>query len=212
MKKQLWAYLNADGEFEENISEALVHYGESGADGIYLYDYAAQDEQEDVFLELVKEVTGKISVPVYVGCQVHCRAQLKEILLSGAKGIIFSECETEPELIRAAAELFGTEAVWVEVNAMYADTKDGADAIRKAMLQAKEAGAGGILLKHVTIGPNIKAILQEKLLPVWIRDSLVRNMASELLELDGCDALVTNYYIEKDMKKAKQALFGAIAL
>ena len=49
---------------------------------------------------------------------------------------------------------------------------------------------------------------KEAMLPIWIRDSLVRNMASELLELDGCNALVTNYYREKDMKKAKQALCG----
>lgn len=208
MRKQLWAYLNADGEFEANVSEAILHYAQSGADGVYLYDYAAQEEQEETFLQFVKEAAEQLSVPLFIGCKVHCKAQLKELQLNGAKGIIFSEKEKDSERIAVAAQLFGNENVWVEVNAMYADTQAGENAVREAILQAKEAGAGGILLKHVTIGPNIKAILKETLLPVWIRDSLVRNMASELLELDGCDALVTNYYREKDMKKAKQALFG----
>ena len=206
MGKQLWAYLNADGEFEANVSEAILHYAKSGADGVYLYDYAAQEEQEETFLQLVKDAAEQLAVPLVVGCKVHCKTQLKELYLNGAKGIIFSEQEQDSELISVAAELFGTEHVRVEVNAMYADTQEGMHTITKAILQAKEAGAGGILLKHVTIGPNIKAILKDTLLSVWIRDSLVRNMASELLELDGCDALVTNYYREKDMEKAKQAL------
>ena len=206
MGKQLWAYLNADGEFEENVLEAILHYAKSGADGVYLYDYAAQDDQEELFLQLVKTAAEQLPVPLFAGCKVHCKAQLKELLLNGAKGIIFSEQEQNSELILVAAELFGTENIRVEVNAMYADTKEGMHTITEAILQAKEAGAGGILLKHVTIGPNIKAILKEAMLPIWIRDSLVRNMASELLELDGCDALVTNYYREKDMKKAKQTL------
>ena len=206
MGKQLWAYLNADGEFEANVADAIMHYAKSGADGVYLYDYAAQEEQEETFLQLVKDAAEQLAVPLVVGCKVHCKAQLKELYLNGAKGIIFSEQEQDSELISVAAELFGTEHVRVEVNAMYADTQEGMHNITKAILQAKEAGAGGILLKHVTIGPNIKAILKETLLSVWIRDSLVRNMASELLELDGCDALVTNYYREKDMEKAKQAL------
>ena len=208
MGKQLWAYLNADGEFEANVSEAILHYAQYGADGVYLYDYAAQEEQEEIFLQLVKDAAEQLSVPLFVGCKVHCKAQLKELYLNGAKGIIFSEQEKDSELISVAAELFGTENIRVEVNAMYADTKKGMHTITETILQAKEAGAGGILLKHVTIGPNIKIILKEAMLPIWIRDSLVRNMASELLELDGCDALVTNYYREKDMKKAKQALCG----
>lgn len=206
MGKQLWAYLNADGEFEANVAEAILHYAQCGADGVYLYDYAAQEEQEETFLQLVNDAAKQLSVPLFVGCKVHCKAQLKELHFSGAKGIIFSEKEKDSELIAVAAELFGPENVRVEVNAMYADTQAGVEAVREDIVKAKEAGAGGILLKHVTIGPNIKTVLRETPLPVWIRDSLVRNMASELLELDGCDALVTNYYREKDMKKAKQAL------
>ena len=208
MNKQLWAYLNADGEFEANVLEAILHYAQAGADGVYLYDYAAQEEQEEIFLQLVKDAAEQLSVPLFAGCKVHCKAQLKELYLNGVKGIIFSEKEKDSEWIPTAVALFGNENVYVEVNAMYADTQAGVNVVKEAIVQAKEAGAGGILLKHVTIGPNIKAILKDAMLPVWIRDSLVRNMASELLELDGCDALLTNYYREKDMKKAKQALFG----
>ena len=208
MNKQLWAYLNADGEFEANVSEAISHYAQCGADGVYLYDYAAQEEQEQIFLQMVKDAAEQLSVPLFAGCKVHCKAQLKELSLHGAKGIIFSEQEQNSELILVAAQLFGAENVRVEVNAMYGDTKEGMHTITEAIVQAKKAGAGGILLKHVTIGPNIKAILKDAMLPIWIRDSLVRNMASELLELEGCDALVTNYYREKDMKKAKQVLCG----
>ena len=206
MNKQLWAYLNADGEFEANVLEAILHYAQAGADGVYLYDYAAQEEQEEIFLQLVKDAAEQLSVPLFAGCKVHCKAQLKELYLNGVKGIIFSEKEKDSEWIPTAVALFGNENVYVEVNAMYADTQAGVNVVKEAIVQAKEAGAGGILLKHVTIGPNIKAILKDAMLPVWIRDSLVRNMASELLELDGCDALLTNYYREKDMKKAKQAL------
>ena len=145
MNKQLWAYLNADGEFEANVLEAILHYAQAGADGVYLYDYAAQEEQEEIFLQLVKEAAEQLSVPLFVGCKVHCKAQLKELYLNGAKGIIFSEKEKDSEWILAAAALFGNENVYVEVNAMFADTQAGVNGVKEAIVQAKEAGADDIL-------------------------------------------------------------------
>ena len=206
MKKQLWAYLNTDGEFDENILDVLKHYEASGADGIYLYDYVLAEEKIGDFVQLIEVVAKEIHIPLYVGYPMHCLATAKEAFLAGATGIIVSEKEEIAPVVSAVSKQFGTQAVFVEVNAMKADTKEGMEQVKMEIAKAKEQGAGGILLKHVTIGPNIKEILAECDLTIWIRDSLVRNMASNLLELEEVEAVVTNYYREKDMRKAKQML------
>ena len=207
MEKQLWAYLNTDGEFDKNVLDVLKHYEESGADGIYLYDYVLSEEKINDFIQLIEAAAKEIPIPLYVGYPMHCLAIAKEAFLAGATGIVVSEKENIVPIVSAVSKQYGKDSVFVEVNAMQADTKEGMEQVKMAIINAKEQGAGGILLKHVTIGPNIKEILAECDLTVWIRDSLVRNIASNLLELEEVEAVVTNYYREKDMKKAKQMLF-----
>ena len=47
MRKKLFAYINTESEFEENVAEAVNRYFLNGADGLFLYSYIAEDAYKD---------------------------------------------------------------------------------------------------------------------------------------------------------------------
>lgn len=69
-----------------------------------------------------------------------------------------------------------------------------------------DMGIGTAILKHInTTDAFGEAVLNTKM-QVLIRDGLIRNGLEELLSYKNADAVITNYFEDKDIYKAKRAV------
>lgn len=208
MRKRLFAYINTEGEFEENIAELVKHYFFNGADGIYLYSSITNEVYREEFFRMIKRVTENLEIPFYIGTYVSGFEDIKKAFYTGAVSVVVPVSDIldwEP-IVREAVERFGSGAIYIELNASGADTEEGLAALDAYVKKASELGVGGLMFKHVTVGPRFSAYLKTMTLPVMVRDSLVRNSVSDLLSTDGITILATNYYKDKDIRTVKENL------
>lgn len=207
MRKKLFAYINTESEFEENVAEAVNRYFLNGADGLFLYSYISGDAYKEEFFHMIKRVTQELALPYYVGCHVARFEDVKKAFYTGASAVVIPIDGLEDwEVIRESVERFGSEKIIAELNAAKADTEEGLAALSARAAKACGMGAGGLLFKHVTLGPRMTAYLKTLEVPVMVRDSLVRNSVEELLSTEGVSALATNYYKNKDIRRVKENL------
>ncbi len=133
-------------------------YDAEGADEITFLDITASAENRDTILDLVARTAAEVFIPLTVGGGVRSIEDIRRLLLAGAdKASINSAAVAEPELVARAAEVFGSQAIVVAVDAkQVAPGKwevfthggrrpTGLDAVAWARRMA-ESGAGELLL------------------------------------------------------------------
>ncbi len=133
-------------------------YDAEGADEITFLDIAASHENRDTMLDVVARTAAEVFIPLTVGGGVRAVEDVRRLLLAGAdKASINSAAVAEPELVRRAAEAFGSQAIVVAIDAKQAAPgrwevfthggrrPTGLDAVAWAERMA-ESGAGEILL------------------------------------------------------------------
>lgn len=207
MPKRLFAYINTESEFEENVAEAVNRYFLNGMDGLFLYSYIAEEVYREEFFHMIKRVTADLEIPFFIGCHVEKFEDIKKAFYTGAKAVVIPVDELKNwDIIQEAAGRFGKDAIYVELNTSRADTEEGLAELRKKVDRATGLGAGGLMFKHATIGPRFSGYLKEQKLPVMIRDSLVRNSVEDILSAEGVSILATNYYKNKDVRRVKENL------
>lgn len=207
MRKKLFAYINTESEFEENVAEAVNRYFLNGADGLFLYSYIAEDAYKEEFFHMIKRVTEELVLPYYVGCHVARFEDVKKAFYTGASAVVIpADGLSDWEVIKESVDRFGGDKIFVELNAAKADSEEGVAALSAKAAKACGLGAGGIMFKHVTIGPCMAAYLKTLTVPVMIRDSLVRNSVEDILGTEGVSILATNYYKNKDIRRVKENL------
>ncbi len=134
-------------------------YQEQGADELAMLDIAATVENRKTRLEWVKNVSSVISIPLTVGGGIGSLEDIDLVLAAGAAKVSMnSAAVANPELVKAAAEKFGSGKITVAVDArrnkampsgfelvVSGGTKPvGKDAVAWAR-QCQELGAGVIL-------------------------------------------------------------------
>lgn len=134
-------------------------YDEAGADELVFLDITASSDARNIVLDMVRRVAETVFIPFTVGGGIRTVEDFKMILREGADKIsVNSAAIRNPELIREAAEKFGSQCVVVAIDARR--RKDGTgwnvfqnggriDTGLDALLWAKRAeelGAGEILL------------------------------------------------------------------
>lgn len=207
MYKRLFAYINTESEFEENVAEAVNRYFLNGADGLFLYSYIAEDTYKEEFFHMIKRVTEDLALTYYVGCHVARFEDVKKAFYTGAEAVVIPADGLEDwNVIKESADRFGSEKIFVELNASNADCEEGVAALSAKVAKACDLGAGGIMLKHVTLGPCLTAYMKTITVPVMIRDSLVRNSVEDILGTEGVSILSTNFYRNKDIRRVKENL------
>ncbi len=207
MRKKLFAYINTESEFEENVAEAVNRYFLNGADGLFLYSYIAEDAYKEEFFHMIKRVTEDLSLDYFVGCHVARFEDVKKAFYTGASAVVIPADGLEDwGVIKESVDRFGSEKIYVELNASKADCEEGVAALSAKVAKACGLGAGGIMLKHVTLGPALTAYIKTITVPVMIRDSLVRNSVEDILGTEGVSILSTNYYRNKDIRRVKENL------
>lgn len=195
--KKLITYINAENEYPQNVLEAAKKYALEGADEVFLYNYATDDATREEFLHLAKKVGREIEIPFMIGLYVPRFEDMKKGLYTGAERVVVKETLlTDKDALAEGISRFGGEKVWLEVDS------EGSFTEQERILEYKEFGIGGVLLKHVEISESLKKNMAVLGLPIVIRDSLVRNNIQDLMELDIV-GVATNYYREKSLMKAK---------
>ncbi|HCR74270.1 MAG TPA: imidazole glycerol phosphate synthase subunit HisF [Ruminococcus sp.] len=93
-------------------------YNRQGADELVFYDITASYEGRGVFLDVVRETAKKVFVPLTVGGGISTVDDFRETLRAGADKVsINSSAVKNPQLIKDAADIFGSQCVVVGIDA-----------------------------------------------------------------------------------------------
>ncbi len=133
-------------------------YDEQGADELCFLDITASHENRDIIFDVVARTAEQCFMPLTVGGGIRSVEDVRKLLLAGAdKTSINTAAVDRPELVREAAEKFGTQCIVVAIDAKATGpgkwevfthggrTATGLDAVAWAERMA-ELGAGEILL------------------------------------------------------------------
>jgi len=93
-------------------------YEKEGADELAMLDIAATVENRKTRLEWVKNVSSVISIPLTVGGGISSLQDMESVLGAGANKISMNSAAVRnPDLVREAAEKYGSERVTVAIDA-----------------------------------------------------------------------------------------------
>jgi cyclase len=113
--------------------ECGLRYSDEGADELVFLDITASSDSRNIVSEMVRRVADSINIPFTVGGGLRNLDDIQEILRSGADKVsLNTSAVKEPNLVKQAAERFGSQCIVVAI-----------DARREASGQAKVYTHGG---------------------------------------------------------------------
>lgn len=137
--------------------ECAAAYDKAGADELVFLDITASSDARNTVADMVEAVAKRVFIPFTVGGGIRTVEDFRRILNAGADKVsVNSAAVKNPELIREAAEKFGSQCVVAAIDAkrraggweVYLNggrVAAGIDAVEWAK-RAAELGAGEILL------------------------------------------------------------------
>jgi imidazole glycerol-phosphate synthase subunit HisF len=137
--------------------ELAARYDEEGADELVFLDITASHEKRSITLDVVARTAESVFIPLTVGGGVREVDHVRALLRAGADKVAMNSAAVrDPDLVRAAADEFGSQAIVVAIDARrttdsYQVVVDGGrtatdlDAVAWAR-RCSELGAGEILL------------------------------------------------------------------
>ncbi|HEY1609136.1 MAG TPA: imidazole glycerol phosphate synthase subunit HisF [Paraburkholderia sp.] len=143
--------------------EIARRYDDQGADELTFLDITATSDQRDLILPIIEAVASQVFIPLTVGGGVRAVEDVRRLLNAGADKISMnSSAVANPQLVRDAADKYGSQCIVVAIDAKRVAGADGAaarwevfthggrkptgiDAVEWARRMA-ELGAGEILL------------------------------------------------------------------
>ncbi|MDD6763265.1 MAG: imidazole glycerol phosphate synthase subunit HisF [Clostridiales bacterium] len=139
--------------------ECAAVYDKAGADELVFLDITASSDARNTVVDMVEAVARRVFIPFTVGGGIRTVEDFRTILNAGADKVsVNSAAVKNPELIREAAQRFGSQCVVVAIDAkrrtdgsgweVYLNggrVNTGIDAVKWAK-QAEQLGAGEILL------------------------------------------------------------------
>ena len=140
--------------------EAALAYDAQGADELVFLDITASHEERAIMLDVVRRTAEGIYMPLTVGGGIRSIEDIRTLLRAGADKVSLNTAALErPELIRDAAQRFGSQCIVVAIDAKREPSvplrwgvyshggrrPTGRDAVRWAR-EVEALGAGEILL------------------------------------------------------------------
>ena len=138
--------------------EIAKAYDREGADELVFLDITASSDNRSTAVEMVRKVAENVFIPFTVGGGIRSVEDFRSLLREGADKIaVNSAAVMNPELIREAADKFGSQCVVVAIDARRRPNGGwnvyknggridvGIDAVQWAV-KAEQLGAGEILL------------------------------------------------------------------
>ena len=134
-------------------------YDKAGADELVFLDITASSDERATVVDMVRKVAECVFIPFTVGGGIRTVDDFRVLLREGADKIsVNSAAINNPQLVRDAAEKYGSQCVVVAIDAKQREDKSGwniyknggridmgIDAVEWAM-KAEKLGAGEILL------------------------------------------------------------------
>lgn len=139
--------------------ECAAVYDKAGADELVFLDITASSDARDTVVDMVEAVAKRVFIPFTVGGGIRTVDDFRKILNAGADKVsVNSAAVKNPELIKEAAERFGSQCVVCAIDAKRREdgsgwdvylnggrVNTGIDAVEWAK-RAADLGAGEILL------------------------------------------------------------------
>ena len=140
--------------------EIAKRYNDEGADEITFLDITASADARDMILHVIEQVADQVFIPLTVGGGVRKVDDVRRLMNAGADKVsINTSAITTPQLVRDAADRFGSQAIVVAIDARRRKNAPGwevfthggrnatgLDAIEWARHVTDTLGAGEILL------------------------------------------------------------------
>ena len=99
------------------VEQAAI-YDQAGADELCFLDIGASHENREIMLDVEARTAERCFIPLTVGGGVRSLHDIRRLLLAGADKVsINTAAVAEPELVRRAAEKFGSQCITVAVDA-----------------------------------------------------------------------------------------------
>ena len=136
-----------------------INYENQGADALFVLDISGKERSE--FLTIIQELTSELTIPVTVGGGVRSLEDVDAVLNAGAKKVsITSAAIEDPQLLKQAAEKYGSERIVLSIDAKQINettwhafkqggtVDSGLDVIKWAK-EGEDLGVGEILLNSI---------------------------------------------------------------
>jgi imidazole glycerol-phosphate synthase subunit HisF len=138
--------------------EISRRYDAQGADEIAFLDITASSENRDTMVQVVERMAAEVFIPLTVGGGIRSVADVRRLLNAGADKVsINTAAVARPELIKEAADHFGSQCIVIAIDARQVGTNrwevfthggrkaTGLDAVEWARKMV-DYGAGEVLL------------------------------------------------------------------
>jgi len=98
--------------------EAAYAYDMAGADELVFLDITASYENRDIIIDVVKKTAAKAFMPLTVGGGVRTIDDVRRLLKAGADKVsINTAAVKQPEFVKEAARIFGSQCIVVAIDA-----------------------------------------------------------------------------------------------
>lgn len=200
-QKKLIPFINAENEMAGSVVRLAERYSCEGADGLYLYNFSGDEKSQEEFLATLRRIEKQIDIPFYAGIYVERLEDAKKALYTGASKVVLRKAllPSEEELEQVLAR-FGKDKLSIEID-MKADFQDA-----EKLNAFYEMGFGTAILKHIDTTKSFSEAISNTKIEIMVRDGLIRNDLAEILSYQTVQAVMTNYFEEKDIYKAKRGL------
>lgn len=169
--------------------EVAKAYNKSMADEIVFLDITASHEGRDTIEEVVKKTAKEIFIPLTVGGGIRTVDDFRRILLAGAdKVAVNSAAVNRPELIKEAAEKYGSQCVVLAIDAK----------------RNEERGSWDVYINGGRINMNIDAI-------EWAVKAEGLGAGEILLTSMDCDGTKAGFDVELTRKVSESVSIPVIA-
>ncbi len=108
--------------------EIAKRYNHQGADEITFLDITASTEDRGTTVKMVEAIAAQITIPLIVGGGVRSCDDIERLLKAGASKVsINTAAVTNPELVKEAAERFGSQAIIIAIDVKKVSAEGQAD-------------------------------------------------------------------------------------
>lgn len=108
--------------------EIARRYDEQGADEITFLDITASHEDRDTMVHVVEDIASQVFIPLTVGGGIRTLEDIRRMLNAGADKVTINTAAVHnPQLVREAAEKFGSQCIVVAIDAKKVSQPDEPD-------------------------------------------------------------------------------------
>jgi len=139
---------------------AVKIFNRKGIDELSVLDIGATRNNREPDFELLKDIASEAFMPLSCGGGISTIEQVHELLAIGYEKVVINTCLIKnPELIRKAVELFGSQSIVASIDAKIVNGKyhcaisDGLEIIEKnpfeLAMEAEKLGVGEIIINSI---------------------------------------------------------------